>query len=237
MYKGPSAGRFDFGPIRVMPKHDNLWWGRWEAEITGDYSAKMTSLVDSATGVQLVREFTLSKEGSKLVCTQTIINKSNTIKRYCFWGRTFVNGGGKCYVPLNPKSRYPKQYISYVKKLLLYEPEREENLTITDNIFVMNKSSKYKKYVMDGEDEWMAYSSKDSLLFVKKFKVYPDKIYAEMTACTMSVWFSEDKIVEIEPMGPWEWINPGANSSFTEEWYLQEIDYDLDINKLGCSLY
>jgi len=232
MYKGPSAGRFDFGPIRVMPKHDNLWWGKRETEITGAYSAKKTSIVDSATGVQLIREFTLSAEGSKLICTQTIINKSNTNKRYCFWGRTFVNGGGKCFVPLSPNSRYPKQYISYENKKLLFEPEVEDNVSITDNIFVMNKFSKYKKYVMDGEGGWMAYLSKNNLLFVKKFIVYPEKKYAEMTACTMSVWFNEDEIVEIEPMGPWEWIEPGKSTSFTEEWYLQVVDYAINANQI-----
>ena len=85
---------------------------------------------------------------------------------------------------------------------------------------------------MDGEGGWMAYLSKNNLLFVKKFIVYPEKKYAEMTACTMSVWFNEDEIVEIEPMGPWEWIEPGKSTSFTEEWYLQVVDYAINANQI-----
>lgn len=225
MYKGPSAGRFDFGPVRVIPRHNKLWWGTWEIEITGKYSARMISQTDTLTGVQLIRDFTLDEYSSKLTCTQTIRNVSREVKRYCYWGRTFVNGGGVSIVPLNPESRYPKQYISYGKnKELFYEPENEMGLTLTKNLFIMDGTSMYKKYVMDGTEGWMAYVSTDNLFFVKKFRVFPEKIYGEMTGCTASLWFFEDKIVEIEPMGPWEWIEPGKEISFTEEWFLYDLN-------------
>lgn len=225
MYKGPSAGRFDFGPTRVIPKHDNLWWGKWEGEITGRYSAQLISQVDEATGVQLIRNFELDSIGTKLKITQTILNKSQEKKRYCYWGRTFVKGGGLTIVPLNPGSRYPKKYLAYGdEKEIFFEPKTEDNLVIDSDIFLLRKTSAYKKYVMDGEEGWMAYLSTNNQLFVKTFDINPEKVYAEMSACTMSVWFSDDKIVEIEPMGPWEWIDPGKSSSFVEEWYL--IDYE-----------
>jgi len=225
MYKGPSAGRFDFGPTRVIPKHDNLWWGMWTSEITGNYAARLISQIDKATGVQLIRDFELDPESSKLKITQTILNKSNETKRYCFWGRTFVKGGGATFVPLNASSRFPKKYLAYGdQKEIFFDPEDEANLKVEKNVFVLNKESAYKKYVMDGEEGWMAYLSTDNQLFVKKFEVFPDKVYAEMTACTMSVWFSEDQIVEIEPMGPWEWIEAGESSSFVEEWYLVDFE-------------
>ena len=218
---GPCAGRFDIGPNRIIPKREILWWGKWTAEITGDYSAKLTSQFDSATGVQLIREFKLSENSSKLVCRQVILNKSKETKRYCFWSRTFVDGGGMLFVPLNSNSRYPEKYLSYGhEKQIFFNPEKEDGLQISNNLFVLRGTPKYKKYSMDGTEGWIAYLSKDNMLFVKKYKVYTDKIYGDMTGCTATVWFKKDKICEIEPWGPWEVIKPGEQTSFSEEWYL-----------------
>ena len=40
---GSSAGRFDIGPERVLPRHDLLWSGPYTGEVTGNRSAKFTS--------------------------------------------------------------------------------------------------------------------------------------------------------------------------------------------------
>ena len=219
-----SGGRFDVGPAKIIPKHKNLWFGKWEAEITGDFSARLTSKPDKTLGIQLIREFSLDTKSSKLICKQTIKNISNETKRYCYWGRTLVKGGGIRLAPLNPKSRYPKQYISYGKKKeLFFEPEEEESLTIMDNTFILKGTSKYKKYITDSEDGWLANLSKDSLLFITSYNVYPDKIYGEMTGCTASFWFLRDEKCEVEPLGPWDIIEPAETSSFSETWHL--FDY------------
>ena len=55
-----SAGRFDIGPELVTPSHPTLWSGAWTAEITGPRRARLTSQRDPATGIQLLRDFTLS---------------------------------------------------------------------------------------------------------------------------------------------------------------------------------
>ena len=39
----PTAGRFDIGPEKTLAPRPTLWLGRWRAEITGDFSARMTS--------------------------------------------------------------------------------------------------------------------------------------------------------------------------------------------------
>jgi hypothetical protein len=225
--KAPSAGRFDIGPVRIIPKHPSLFKGKWEAEITGAYSACLISAYDTTLGVKLLRAFTLEEKGSKLTCTQTIKNLSDHPKRYCHWGRTFVTGGGISVVPLNSHSRFPRQYIAYGNNNEMYfYPENEAGLVVANDLFVMEKQSAYKKYVMDGDEGWMAYYSNDNTLFIKTFNVYPDKKYGEMTAATASVWFRNTSIVEIEPMGPWEWIKPGDELVFTEIWYLFDLQYN-----------
>ena len=37
---------------------------------------------------------------------------------------------------------------------------------------------------------------------------------------TISIWYFQDKMCELEPIGPRERLAPGESASFTEEWWL-----------------
>ncbi len=91
---GSSAGRFDIGPERVLPRHDLLWSGPYTGEVTGNRSAKFTSGKDEASGFQIVREFRLAAKGTHLRIKQTVINVSDKTSQVCYWCRTFVHGQG-----------------------------------------------------------------------------------------------------------------------------------------------
>ena len=80
---GPCGGRFDVGPEWTMPKHPALWFGEWQAEIIEPRAARMTSVKDKVTGVQLVRDFELDESSSHLKCTQTIRNVSEQTRVLC----------------------------------------------------------------------------------------------------------------------------------------------------------
>ena len=75
-----SAGRFDIGPEYLIPKHDKLWAGAWQAEAIGPRAVRLTSQPDEATGVQLTREFHLDAKSSHLSCVQIITNTSQQTK-------------------------------------------------------------------------------------------------------------------------------------------------------------
>jgi hypothetical protein len=62
-------------------------------------------------------------------------------------------------------------------------------------------------------------------MFVKRFHTYPDRAYNEFAGLTISVWYPEDDMVELEPIGPAENLNPGQRASFTEEWWLLPQDF------------
>jgi hypothetical protein len=221
-----SAGRFDIGPETITPPRPLLFFGKWEAKITGNREAELISLKDPSTGVQLIRKFRLDKETSRLECTQEIINISNDVKRYNFWARTFVKGGGISLTPMNQNSRYPKGYITYGPgSVMNFEPEDEPNVRIRDGVLEITGPPVRPKFVMDGDIGWMAYISKNNQLFIKVFPVCPDRIYGEMTGATSSVWYNGEEMVEIEPIGPWEIIKPGEKVSFTEYWYLFDFPY------------
>lgn len=220
--KGGSVGpgRFDIGPETTTPSHPVLWHGRWTGEIIGARSARLTSQKDKPTGVQLIREFVLDETSSRLSCTQTIINVSDATKEYCHWSRTFALGGGICVIPLTPPSRFPKKYVMYVPAPLInYEPE-DPHIRERDGFLEITGVPKYPKLGMDTQAGWFAYVMKNDLMFVKEFPVDRDRVYNEVAGLTMSIWYPDRPMCELEPIGPRERLEPGDRASFTEVWSL-----------------
>ena len=224
----PDAGRFDIGPEMTAPKRGAIWNGKWDAEITGPRSAKLTSIKDnSSTGVQLIREFELASGTTHLSCKQTIVNISDETKRYHHWSRTLATGGGICIVPLTPEfSRFPLGYIYYGPGgVLNYRHEKHPNIRVRDGYLEVLGTPPQPKFGIDSYAGWLGYITRDNLAFVKKFPVYPDRRYGEVAGYTISLWYYQDITCELEPIGPTEIIAPGKSASYTEDWWLLPYDY------------
>lgn len=226
---GPDGGRCDFGPEKLVPPRPETWLGSWELVEKKSNYLKIKSQVAQQAGVQLIREFTLDANSSHLEFKQTIINVSDSQKRYCHWSRTFGETNGICLAPLNPNSRFPKGYLVYTAgDKLDFQPKGGENERIRDGVLEILGPPENAKIITDGSEGWLAYITKDNQLFIKKFEVFEDKIYGEMTGATVSLWYNKEGICEIEPIGPWEWIEPNKSISFTENWYLLDYEYPKD---------
>ena len=222
----PCAGRCDIGPEMTTPNHDILWLGKWNSKILNDYSVELTSQPDNQTGVQLRRVFQLHTDTSELIFTQYIKNISGEVKNYFHWSRTFCKGGGIAIAPVNPKSRFPKGYLTYGPgDMIDYMPEQEKHVVVNDGILQIIGPPLKAKFAMDLTEGWLAYLTKDHRLLIKKFNVYPDRVYGEIAANNMSFWYNQEEMCEVEPIGPVEHIKPGKEVSFTEKWYLKEFDY------------
>ncbi|MFC1692132.1 hypothetical protein ACFL1R_01345 [Candidatus Latescibacterota bacterium] len=221
----PSGGRCDIGPELLVPRRASLWVGKWKAEIIGPRTARLTSVEDASTGVQLIREFRLDRNSSHLSFTQTIKNISGETKRYNHWSRTFAEGGGICLVPLTEYSRFPQGYIIYGPgPVLTYRHKEHPNVRVRDGFLEISGTPPQPKFGIDSYAGWLGYITKSNLLFVKKFPVYTDRVYGEVAAYTISLWYFKEQMCELEPIGPLETIEPGKSASFTEDWWL--FDYD-----------
>ena len=69
---------------------------------------------------------------------------------------------------------------------------------------------------------------KNDLMFVKRFPTYPDRVYNEVAGLTMSIWYPDRPMCELEPIGPRERLAPGESASFTETWWLLPHAYPQD---------
>ena len=216
----PCGGRFDVGPERVITPHPDLWFGDWTGELLGPGRARLVSQRDGATGLHLEREFALAPDSARLVCTQRMSNESDHAILCCHWSRTLAVGGGIVLIPLTPNSRFPRNYIMYGPgPVMNFQPE-DANVRIRDRFLEVLGTPANPKLGMDSAAGWFAYLMRNDLLFVKRYPVYPDRVYGEMAGLTISIWYYKDEMCELEPIGPRELLAPGASASFTEEWEL-----------------
>ena len=221
----PCGGRLDIGPERVMTPHPDLWLGDWTGEIVGEDTIRLTSKRDSATGIRLARNFTLATDSSRLLCEQRMINESDKPVTCCHWSRTLAVGGGICLIPLTPESRFPRQYIMYGPgPVMNYQPD-DPNIRIRDGFLEILGTPTNPKLGIDSNAGWFCYLMPDDLMFVKRFPVYPDRVYAEMAGLTISIWYYKNEMCELEPIGPREILASGESTSFTEQWELIQFDF------------
>lgn len=219
-----NAGRFDIGPELVVPRRQELWQGKWSGEILGDRKARLVSPIDEGPGVSLIRTFQLDEKSSKLECTQTVVSASSEPVEYCHWSRTFANGKGVCIVPLSKPGRFPAGYVRYDPpgKMINMQPDDEHVERVGDYIVVTDHPLN-PKLGFDSMVGWFAYQSPQNLLFVKRFPTYPDRAYNEVAGLTISIWYPDREMVELEPIGPRERLEKlGDQASFTETWFLLE---------------
>jgi CubicO group peptidase (beta-lactamase class C family) len=227
-----SAGRFDIGPELVIPKHPVLWSGAWSWEITGPGSARLVSQRDTATGVQLLRDFRLrpstedaAKKGGPVIsgavleCRQVIMNVSDRTVEYCHWGRSFSPGGGICVIPVGPRpSRFPSGYVMYEEQGI--NPSAvDEKIRLRDGFLEILGPPRRPKLGFDSYGGWLAYVLPGNHAFIKRFPASPDRVYNEAAGLTLSVWYPQQGgMIELEPIGPRERLEPGQSAEFTEEW-------------------
>ncbi len=235
--RGMTGGRFDIGPEQIIPRRNLLWSGEWTAEITGPYSARMTSQYDSATGVRLIRDFKLSSGSSALDVTQTIHNQSSEEKQWCHWSRTFAVGKGIVLVPLVGQSKYPNSYVMYEGSNLIQMRPVDEQIKIRNGYLEITGAPKFPKLGMDTTAGWFTYLAPNDLLFTKQFNADPNRIYNEVAGLTMSIWYPDRPMVELEPIGPREILAPGEKASFTEHWTLHKFPFpaagkSVELNKI-----
>lgn len=226
---GPaSAGRFDYGPELTVPAHPTLWTGEWTGRTTGPFAARLTSPEDERAGIQLVRDFQLAGSGPAaeaapfhLVCTQTIRNIGKSPQDVCHWGRSFSPGGGICVIPLGDHpSRFPSRYAMYEDSAIINVRNQDDQIRIRDGFLEILAPPRKPKLGFDATGGWLAYLMRDNTLFVKRFAVHPDRVYAEAAALTLSVWYPQGPRIELEPIGPRERLKPGESAAFTEDWWL-----------------
>lgn len=215
----PDGGRFDIGPeTGAIPQRPNLWIGAWQAEVTGRSELTLTSIEEKSVGLVLTRVFRLDKKSSYLQVEQTMRNVSDKDVRYCFWSRTLVPAGGVAFLPLNPKSKFAKGWVTYPLEGRNVTDPQDPRVTVERGSFVLRPSGQSTKYGLDSLDGWLGYF-RDGVVFAKRFTCFPGGKYVDGAGFSVE-FYGNDALCELEPLSPEAVIKPGSSYRFDEHWWL-----------------
>ncbi len=222
--------QLDIGPeLRNprIPRHDALWVGPHQGVIVRDYTVRVTSPPDAATGVQLEKEITLDPDTGEVGLTQRIRNLSvDREVSFCLWDRTLCNGGGFAFFPLARRSRFAAGWSlkSAVGDTFAYDGAKpvHPNVKLLDGVLVSRCEGERTKLGADSDAGWIAYA-RGRHLFVKYYPHYAGANYSD-GGNSVELYF--DHRAELEPLSPEVKLKPGEQWEFPELWRLIRLDRD-----------
>ena len=122
----------------------------------------------------------------------------------------------------------------------IFLPE-DKKITQRDGYVLVEGPPRKPKLGFDSKAGWMAYLMRNNLLFVKRWPTFSKRPYNEMAGLTLSIWYPDGPMCELEPIGPQEILKPGDKASFTEDWWVTEHKFpgnakSVDLNQLEAKV-
>ena len=220
---GPDGARFDIkGKSATWSKRDTLWMGPYTAEITGNYSVKMTSMVDQHVGIDICREFFLDSTSSQLRIRHTMTNRSTGETNWYFWDRIFSPIGGKVMIPINPDPEISFKWGWYdTNNNFISQNPSDPLVQTSDTIFSYKAeiTNVRKRYGIHAYPGWIVYGYNGQLYLIR-FNIDKTKTYHTDSGEPVILFTDGALLVELEPTSPPANLMPGESYTFEEEWWL-----------------
>jgi hypothetical protein len=269
---GPNDSFLNYGGDKLWPApqgwdNDEQWPGPPDAVLDGqpyrfeqlksDSSVKsfrLTSREDKRSGIQFIRQVTLSEGATRVIQSVTMKNIDTKPRRWGIWAVTQFNTANRhgegynkkfyTYCPMNPKSIFPKGFDN------LYGLVSEPSFTpdYKNQMLRMNYQWRVGKVGIDNPAGWIAtVDAADGYAFVHRFKYEPSKPYPDNSSVefwangvgNFIAWGKEVKceadakatpyFLESEILSPFARLLPGESYTFNYEWAAAKIAPDLAV--------
>ncbi|MBI3762501.1 MAG: hypothetical protein HY260_11650 [Chloroflexi bacterium] len=156
----------------------------------------------------------------RLELTHTLINTGAWPVELAPWALTIMAAGGVGIAPVTlsqpPYSLLPDRAIVIWPYAGLDDPRVRWGHRFITVRHDRSRSAKFK-FGLTAPDGWLAYL-RDGNLFVKTFDRHPDARYPDLGSAIEI--FTDDRILELETLGPLVILAPGASASHSERWFL-----------------
>ena len=208
--------------VWVAPERANITYelDNYPVAITvqGDTVAA-TSPVDSRTGLQ--KTLILRLNGCHITVTNRLTNTTLFPIGCAAWGPTVMAPGGLGITGFPPRGTHPED-LEPVNPLVMwsYTDFSDPRWRFTSKYVTLRQDPHAKaaqKLGLFNPHTFGAYLL-DGHLFLKQFHPDPAKTYADMGCSYQS--FTNCDMLELETMGPYEFVAPGRHTEFTETWSL-----------------
>ena len=178
-----------------------------------------TSPVDPRTGLQ--KTLIVKLADGRATVTNRLTNTTLFPIACAAWGPTVMAPGGLGITGFPPRGTHP-QDLEPVNPLVMwsYTDFSDPRWRFTAKYVTLRQDPQAKapqKLGLFNPHTFGAYLLDDQL-FLKQFHPDPAKTYADLGCSYQS--FSNCDMLELETMGPYELVAPGAHTEFTETWTL-----------------
>lgn len=176
---------------------------------------------ESAIGLKKEIEVVLSPDQPCAKLTHRLTNVSQWGIELSPWALSMMAVGGTAIMPLPPRGTHPKDLLPNCRLTLwAYTRMNDPRWTWGEKYVLLRQDPNAKtpqKMGMALTEGWAAYSNK-SELFIKYFAFNPQAQYPDQGSSYEA--FTNERILEVESLGPLAVLEPGATVEHVEHWVL-----------------
>ncbi len=207
----------------------------------------LTQETEKTTGIQKSISIKIDPNESKVEIVHKLTNRNLWTVELAPWALSVMREGGVAIFPHEPYSPHPDipdfegqvidhRYYLPVRSLVLwsYTKLNDPRWKFLGKYLLLRQdenANRPQKIGLSNEQGWAAYAN-NGRLFVKVVKYIPGACYPDR-GCIFET-FTNNEMLELESLGPFSKIEPGATIEHIEEWYLfsnvefEESDESLD---------
>lgn len=215
----------DFGPgLLGRPERQAVWLGPHDFVAPRDQTVETAGPLDFATGLRLLKSFTLDPDTGALGVVQRMVNASPNPTRQNLHDRTLCPAGGFFLLPLPKQSRHRTGWavLRATETGSAFDGEQpaSPNVAVFGNLLVAQAAGATGKLGSDTDAGWVAYV-RGRLLFVKFFKSWRGAALAGAGHTVELSW--NDQMAALEVFSPLTSLQAGQAFDFPELWQLIEL--------------
>jgi hypothetical protein len=215
----------DFGPdLLGLPERRTVWLGPHDFVAPRDQTVETASPLDVATGLRLLKSFTLDPDSGALGVMQRMVNGAVNPARHSLHDRTLCPAGGFALFRLPKQSRHRAGWslLRAAESGSSFDGEQPASASVRvfGDLLVARADGAPGKLGSDTDAGWVAYAC-GRLLFVKYFQTWRGAAYSGAGHTVEFSW--NDQMAALELMSPVTTLQPGQAFDFPELWRLIEL--------------
>lgn len=186
-----------------------------------DGFVRLIQPVETTTGIQKEIDIRPEPDTATVLVTHRLYNRNPWRVELAPWALSVMRPGGTAIIPLPPRGTHPQDLLPTSRVILWPYSDMSDARWTWGRKYVLLRQDEsqpqpQKAGVMDS-DGWIAYANAGHL-FVKSFAYVSGATYPDLGSSVEA--FTNDKMLEIETLGPLTQLEPETGVSHTETWRL-----------------
>lgn len=172
------------------------------------------------TGIQKTMEIRMTETSNEITITHQLINRSRKPRTLAPWALTVMAPGGLCIIPLPEKIPHTDRLLhNQTWSIWGYTDFADGRWTLGSRYAFFRQSRKHGpgKLGIAHREGWVAYQL-DEFLLAKSFKFAEGATYPDGGVNFET--FSNERMLEVETLGPLTTLAPGKSVKHVETWTL-----------------